>query len=494
MSEATAAITAQAANSLARMLRHYAATNRLETYRPYPKQLCFHMAGRFAITRLFRAGNQTGKTLPSTAETAMHLTGLYPPWWPGRVWRRPITAWAAGVTAAQTRRILQSKLLGDADQIGTGWIPRRHVLRTVRSNIVKDLFDRIYVRHHTDGAEDGESVLDMMHYEQQDDAWAGESVDLVHFDEEPPQGKWVEGFQRTTARTGSVMVTFTSKAGATEVVDQLVDESHDNGRRVPDETGGKLPDVADICMRIDESLHYSDADIRRKVRQTPAHLRPSLIDGEIAAGEGRVFPLSREQVECEPFEVPGHWPQIGGIDPGWDHPFGAARLAHDIEADVVYVTHDYARSRTVIPVHAATLRGWGPRLRWAWPKDAHQHERGTGKKLSDQLAEAGLMMLPMHAQLERGDQGENLVALETGIGMMLERMESARLKIFRTCELFWREFARYHRDKGVVVGRVDDVLDAVRYALMMLRFARPLMEMDAGGWQGAEGRSWRTIT
>ena len=74
--------------------------NRLKLYRPYPKQFDFHELGREKRERMLKAGNQQGKTLAAGAEVAMHLTGLYPDWWTGRRWDRPITAWASGVTGA----------------------------------------------------------------------------------------------------------------------------------------------------------------------------------------------------------------------------------------------------------------------------------------------------------------------------------------------------------------------------------------------------------
>src|SRR5215472_8762155 len=72
--------------------------NKLQYYRPYKKQKEFHDAGKTARERLFMAANRVGKTMCGAAEMAMHLTGLYPEWWDGRRFDKPIRAWAAGVT------------------------------------------------------------------------------------------------------------------------------------------------------------------------------------------------------------------------------------------------------------------------------------------------------------------------------------------------------------------------------------------------------------
>jgi hypothetical protein len=52
--------------------------NRLDQYRPYPKQREFHDAGLQHRERLFRSDNQLGKTWCAGAEVAFHLTGCYP--------------------------------------------------------------------------------------------------------------------------------------------------------------------------------------------------------------------------------------------------------------------------------------------------------------------------------------------------------------------------------------------------------------------------------
>ena len=51
---------------------------------------------------------------------------------------------------------------------------------------------------------------------------------------------------------------------------------------------------------------------------------------------GAIFPVSEESITCEPFEIPDHFPRIGGMDFGWTHPFAAVELAWDRDQDIVY--------------------------------------------------------------------------------------------------------------------------------------------------------------
>ena len=86
--------------------------NKLLHYKPYKKQMKFHELGSTIRERLFMAGNQLGKTIAGTAEMAMHLTGLYPEWWQGRRYKRPVVAWASGITGDTVRDTVQRLLVG----------------------------------------------------------------------------------------------------------------------------------------------------------------------------------------------------------------------------------------------------------------------------------------------------------------------------------------------------------------------------------------------
>ena len=55
---------------------------------------------------------------------------------------------------------------------------------------------------------------------------------------------------------------------------------------------------------------------------------------------------------------------------------------------------------------------------------------------------------------------------------ILDRMLSGRFKAFEHLEPFFEELRMYHREDGKIVKVDEDVLDAVRYAVMMLRHAK----------------------
>ena len=191
--------------------------NRLSRYRPYAKQLEFHENGLTARERLLMAGNQLGKTYSGAAEMAMHLSGRYPDWWPGRRWDKPIRAWVGGESSEAIRDSSQTLLVGppeDEDLWGTGLIPGDCLEDCNRRQGVKDTLDTVVVKH----VSGGNSVLGFKSYDMQRKKWQGATQDIVWFDEEPGMDIYMEGLTRTNATGGMVYLTFTPLLGMSEVV------------------------------------------------------------------------------------------------------------------------------------------------------------------------------------------------------------------------------------------------------------------------------------
>ena len=90
----------------------------------YVKHLEFFESGANYIERLLMAGNRTGKTVAGAYETTLHLTGNYPDWCEGKRFDKPARFWAAGKTSETTRDIVQSEMLGQISDLGSGMIPR----------------------------------------------------------------------------------------------------------------------------------------------------------------------------------------------------------------------------------------------------------------------------------------------------------------------------------------------------------------------------------
>ena len=119
------------------------------------------------------AGNQTGKTLASAMELAMHATGIYPEWWTGFRFDRAIRAWACGETSEVVRETTQLLLLGPVGQHGSGCIPKASLVEVVPARGLADLVDTIRVKHECGDI----STISLKAYSQGRERFQGATID-----------------------------------------------------------------------------------------------------------------------------------------------------------------------------------------------------------------------------------------------------------------------------------------------------------------------------
>lgn len=452
--------------------RRRASRNRLTSYEPYPKQLEFHAAGKDFRERLLMAGNQLGKTLSAGAEVAIHLTGRYPDWWEGRVFDTPVHFWASGVTGESTRDNPQRMLYGALGQPGTGMIPADAIIDTSPRRGLADAMDTLLVRWGGGGdVQAGQSQLNFKSNDQGREKWQGPTLHGVWLDEEHDEDVYSEARTRTNVHSGLMMSTFTPLKGMSGVVRRFLLE--------------KPPGTHVTSMTIEDALHYTPEQRAEIIAGYPPHEREARAKGIPTMGSGRVFPIEEDEIRIQPFAIPSHWPQLGGLDFGWDHPSAGVRMAWDRDSDCLYVIATHRAREQTPAMFASAVRPWGDWLPWAWPHDGLQHDKGSGEQLAKQYKAQGLKMLPQRATFEDGTNG-----LEAGIAEMLDRMQTGRLKVFSHLENWFEEFRLYHRKDGLIVKVNDDLMSATRYAMMMRRYAevqsrvvKPVARpVSRGGW------------
>lgn len=430
--------------------------NKATLYTPYAKQREFHNLGATKRQRLLRAGNQNGKTYAGAMEVSYHLTGRYPPWWKGRRYTRAIKAWVGCQTGLMVRDNAQKLLFGEAGveaAIGTGAVPKDAIIDFTLARGVTNLYDTVQVRHSTGGT----SIVRFKTYDQKRAKWQGETLDLIWFDEEPPEDIYSEGLTRTIATNGMVFLTFTPLLGLSRVVKKFLQN--------------RTEDMSDTNMTILDAEHIPPEEREKIIAGWPAHEREARKNGVPMRGSGKVFLTPEESLqETRLTPLPYHWVYLWGIDFGGvssdSHPFAAVLLGWDRDADVIHVVHSLRMTNARPLDHAEAIKPWGP-IPVAWPHDGWARE-SNGVELKDQYKKY-LPMLPGHATFTTGGY-----STEAGIMEMQERMATGKWKVFDGNDIWMEEYRNYHREEGLIVKVDDDLLSASRVGMMARRFAKAL--------------------
>lgn len=209
-------------------LRYKQSRRKIDTYYPeggrlsrknYSKHMASFYAGKKYRVRGIISGNRTGKTEGIGAiETAFHMTGEYPDWWPGYRFEEPISAWAAGDTGKTVRDIIQFKLLGHWGNFGTGMIPGDAIEGWTTKHGLPEAVDTVAVKSKFGGL----STLGLKSYDQRRESFQGTEKHWIWLDEESDEGIFSECVTRTMATGrfggGLVLCTFTPLLGVSEVV------------------------------------------------------------------------------------------------------------------------------------------------------------------------------------------------------------------------------------------------------------------------------------
>lgn len=451
--------------------------NKLATYKPFGKQLEFHAHGKDKQERALFAGSQFGKTLSAGMEMAMHLTGVYPDWWPGRRFNRPIKAYVVSESMQFSRDNAQRIMFGEIGNWGTGTLPALSFAGKTDSGmerIVKaphsaaNTIDTVFVRH----VNGGDSIAMFKSAEMDRNKLGGDTIDVGWADEEAPLGHYEELVTRTNIRNGIVFTTFTPLKGGTHLVDRFQLESN--------------PQRAYVTWTIDDENPYTREgpqrvlEIKKQYENSP--LRDARLYGKPIRGSGNVFHARRDQITVEPFAIPDHWPRICGQDYGWVHPAGLAWWALDQDSGIAYLYEVWRREGALMPDIESTWRHHqGPSAGiWipvAWPQDGdNETAAGAGVSVADQQRALGMLMLGEAAALPETDREDETKvgrkSVEAQVQLMDQEMLGGRIKVFSTCVLFFEEYDKYYRDEnGRIVKKLDDVISAARYGWVMRRYA-----------------------
>ena len=239
-----------------------------------------------------------------------------------------------------------------------------------------------------------------------------------------------------------------------------------------DQDSGKLSGRTYVQMELKDAAHYDADDIAEIESSYPEHEREARTKGVPMLGSGRVYPVTETSIKFSMMDFqdgfPPYWRQLCAVDfSDWDHPTAGVWIRYDMDSQTVYVYDVYRRSKETLAVHASAFKKRGEGIPTAWPHDGHKHDGRSGKPISELWKKEGVKMLKEHAQHEDGS-----ISVQAGIDKILDMMKTGRFKVADHLADWWEEFRLYHRKDGKIVKEMDDLMDATRYAVVSLKFAR----------------------
>ena len=407
----------------------------------YPKHKEFFDASATYTESAFIAGNRTGKSVAGAYLTVCHATGIYPDWWKGKRYHKPIMIWVGGDTSVTCRDIIQFKLLGDIGDHGSGMIPKDLIVDTKTRRNVPDAVETIRIRHISGGI----STIVIKTYEQGRIAWQGSEVDFIWIDEECPQDVYGEALIRLMTTKGSIILTFTPLNGLTPLVLTFIDgDQH---------TDAEFPKFVANCTWNDVP-HLDEQDIAKMLAATPPNLRDARSKGIPTVGDGVIYPLPLDHITVDDFKIPKWWPRAYGMDVGWNCT-AASFGAWDRENDIIYIYSEHKQGQADVSVHSSAIRSRGKWMKGAIDPASRASSQTDGTKL----------FLLYAKNVDQGGGGLNLTlaanAVEAGIFTVWDRLQSGRLKYFKSCTQLQREHGLYHRKDGKVVKTNDHLQDCL---------------------------------
>ena len=387
-------------------------------------------------------------------EVTCHLTGIYPPWWKGRRFTKPTKGWAAGDTSQTVRDILQEKLLGDFNDMGSGLIPKHLLLGKTNKLGVPQAVETVRVRHISGG----ESILGFKSYDQKRKSFQGTKKDFIWEDEEPPILIHTECLLRTMDTsggddTGLMICTFTPLEGISETVMHFLPNG--DWATIKNESTMFV-----IMADWDDVPHISPAQKKSLWASIPPYQRDARSKGIPQLGSGVIYPVPESDIEIDDFEIPEHWPKMYSLDVGWNAT-AVTWFALDRETGTKYIYSVYKKGEAEPSIHAEAIKARGDWIPGKIDPAARGRSQKDGIQLLQTYLDLGLKLTP----------AQN--AVETGLYKVWQNLSGGTTKVFKSCRPWFEEFRLYRRDeKGKIVKVNDHLMDCTRYGEMDIDCAK----------------------
>lgn len=465
-----------------------------DSFKPHQKQLRFFEAGKYHRFRLALWGNRTGKTFGVGKELFYDSSGMYPSWWPGYRYSRPIQIYCLTENIDLCKRNLV-RLLFEGDKENKPAIPPEFVIRMEPSPC------KIHTRYiqHVSG---GESVFSFMSYKSGAQAMQGFKADKALFDERPPLSVFDEMTKRLASFDGEktqAIITTWPEGGYTDIVHYFMSGTEENYIMGLDAERdlSKNPKIEKPNKFIyyshaswDDNPYLSDSEKEMMEFSTPPHLLEARRSGIPYFGSGNVFYMPQSKYICDYIEPKKHYAYLLAVDPAVTENgfWGAVLLAYDRDikpGGVIYVMQNYYMSGISKSQHAFNLEKMLPFPRCPVVIDP----AGGGEDQITRQGMADYLSNELRMNVHKAKKGKDSV--ELGITVLCEKMLDDGLKIVYNsrdhtgCVKLIEQIMRYARnDKNEIIkANFDHIIDALRYGVTHIDLSKKKDEMHREFYQ-----------
>lgn len=442
----------------------------LTYYTPTEKMMRYYAAGLKARERMILGGNRTGKTYGVLVECYFHLTGLYPDWWPGYRFTRPINALEASISAELTRDILQANLFkGAIDGSVPPIIHESMIIDKTHINL-PGAFGTVMIPHVSGGY----STLYLKAYKQGASSFQGVKFDWLHLDETVGYDVYQESLMRSASFDENIRtllnVTMWPEKGKDETVCHFMVKNQQDGQILEVDPEEIYNDRFYMHIGWDDNPYLPEAEKKRLENSIPAWQLEARKNGIPVFGQGKVFIQPESEFVIEPFDVHqprfSHFSYVYGLDPSVTSggTWGFVLLAFDKDADIVYAIKDYKLSNVTPSEHASNISRILPFTYcpgMSDPAGAGENQHAKESTLDFLKNTSGLTLIK--AVKANGTK-------EAVIDSLYERIRRGKFKIMfdpktnTGCSQLMREWRQYARDeKGRIIKKDDHCIDALFY-------------------------------
>lgn len=457
------------------------------SFNPHVKQLRFFEAGKYHNQRFACWGNRTGKTYGVAREIFYHVTGLYPSWWNGYRFSRPVRVMCATENVDMCMKNLVAILFKGASAsekpaINEGFVNREEF------NPCK-IKDR-YIQH----VSGGESVIFFKSYKGGAKAMQGFQADIVWLDERPSLEVYTECLMRLAPfdeeRTHLIVTTW-PEGGYSDIVNHFFTHTEqdyihglDDLREVE-----KNPQIE----KFNSLMYYSQAswddnpfmseETRKNLEDsTPPHVLEARRAGVPIFGAGIVFYMPQSKYICGYIEPLEHYAYLLAVDPAVTEGgfWGAVLLAHDRDNKILYIIKNYLMSNITKSQHAFNLEKMLPFPQCPVVIDP----AGGGEDQKTQQGMADFLKNECGMNIQKATKGKGSV--ELGITEMCEKILSDQLKIVYNpndhtgCSKLIEQIRQYARNdrNEIIKANADHIIDAMRYGVTHLHLSKKQSEVN----------------